>query len=122
MNSFEKKVHDLYQQKKREDEKSIPRFDSFSSKTEAVKKLRHSYFFLKVAAAVALVAVATSYYLFTHRLRAEDTVKTYPVNLNQHLPTQSLMDKGTGTGYIWNWKAPTDLLLNDAKNSLRTKI
>ena len=122
MDPLEKKVHELYQQKKREDEKSIPGFDTFSDKLERAQHVKHSYFFLKVAASVALVVAAGSYYFYSSRRPAKETVKIYPVNINQNSPTQSLLDKSVSTGYIWNWKAPTDQLLEDVTKSLKTEL
>jgi hypothetical protein len=122
MDQFEKKVHELYQQKKQDDEKLIPGFDTFGIKPEKVKNIKHSYFFLKAAASVVLVVATGSYYFYSSRRPANDTVKLYPVNINENLPTQFLLDKNAGAGYIWNWKAPTDQLLNDAAKSLKTQI
>src|ERR1019366_7657390 len=123
MDPLEKKVHEFYQQEKKEDEKSIPGFDTFLKIPEQVQKhVKHSYFFLKVAASVVLVLASGSYYFYNSRRPAKETVKIYPVNINQNLPTQSLLDKNAGAGYIWNWKAPTDQLLDGATKSLKTQI
>jgi len=122
MDSFEKKVRELYQQQKREDEKSMPAFDAFSFKQDKGKTVKHSFFFLKVAASV-VVAVATGL-LFFHGpgKPGKETSKIYPVNINQHLPTQYLLDKGAAGEYIWNWKAPSDQLLEDAQKSVKTNL
>jgi hypothetical protein len=122
MDSFEKKVHELYQKKKREDEKSIPGFDAFRDKLDQAKNVRQSYSFLKVAASVVLVVATGSYYFYNSRGPAKETVKIYPVNMNQILPSQSLLDKSIDAEYIWNWKAPTDQLLEDATKSLKTEL
>jgi hypothetical protein len=120
MDPLEKKIRELYLQKKREDEKSIPSFDTFRGKPGRLGDVRNSYFFLKMAAAVVLLAVAGPYYFYSSRRTAKETMCIYLVNINQNLSTQSLLDKNAGSGYIWNWKAPTDKLLNDANKSLTT--
>lgn len=122
MDPLEKKIHELYQQKKREDEKSIPGFDAFRDNLEKLKPVKHSWFFLKVAASVVLVVAVGSYYFFSSRKLANETVKNYPLNMNQTLPSQSLLDKSLSTEYIWNWKSPTDQLLEDATKSLITEL
>jgi heme/copper-type cytochrome/quinol oxidase subunit 2 len=122
MDPLEKRLNELYRQKKREDEKSIPGFDAFRDIPQQGKNKRHSYFFLKMAASVVLVVATGSYYFHFYRSRSgKETPKIYPVNINQSLPTRSLLDVNA-TGYIWNWKAPTDKLLNDANKSLKTPI
>jgi quinol-cytochrome oxidoreductase complex cytochrome b subunit len=122
MDPLEKKAHELYQQKKREDEKSIPGFSIFRDKLEQGKTIKkHSWFFLKAAASVVLVVGAVSYYFFSSRKPPTETAN-YPLNINQPLPTQPLLDKSINAEYIWNWKAPTDQLLEDATNSLLTEL
>ena len=116
MDLFENKVHELYQQKKREDEKSIPGFDTFRIEPARIKK---TYFLLKAAASVAVVVTAGSYYLYDFR---RPTAKVYPFTITTNLPTQSLLDKNAGNSNIWTWKAPTDQLLNDAKKSLKSQL
>lgn len=122
MDSIENKLREYYQENKREDEKSIPGFDTFRNKLEPVKNLKHFYFFLKVAASVVLVVAVGSYYFYSSRRPAKETVKNYPLNMNQTLPSQSLLYKSIDAGYIWNWKAPTDQLLEDATKSLKTEL
>ncbi len=122
MDPLEKKIRELYQQKKWEDEKSIPGFDAFRDNLEKLQPVKYSWFFLKVAASIVLVVAVGSYYFFNSRKPAKESVKIYPVNINQDLPTQSLLDKSTGIVYIWNWKAPTDQLLEDAAKFLKTEL
>jgi len=122
MDPLEKKIRELYRQKKREDEQSIPAFDSLFDKPEQEKRVRHSYFLLKLAASVFLVVGAGSYYFLGYRRAVTAAVKIYPDNIYQHLPTQSLLNSNAGAVYMWNWKAPTDQLLNDAAKSLKTQI
>jgi len=118
---FEKKMHELYQEKKQADEKSIPDFDDFRNELERVNNVAHSYLLLKIAASVALVVSAGTYYFHGSRRSANEVFMVYPANGYNHLPTQSLLDQSTNTGYIWNWKAPTDQLLNTAK-ALKTDL
>ena len=122
MDQFERKIKGFYLKKKQEDKKSIPGFDTFLDKLEQVKVVKHSHFFLKVAASVILVIAAGSYYFYGSRKPAKETMKIYPVSINQNLPTQSLLDKNADAGYIWNWKAPTDQLLDGASKSLKTEL
>jgi len=122
MDLFEKKVHELYRQKKQEDEKSIPGFHTFHYGPGQVKRIAHPYFFVKLAASVVLVMAVGTYYFVSSRKTTTVSVKVYRFNNGEHLPTQSLLDKNPGTGYIWNWKAPTDQLLHDATKSAKTQI
>jgi len=122
MDSFEKKVRALYQQQKREDEKSIPAFDIFRDKLEQQKTVRQSYFLLKVAASVIVVVASGAFYFFNNRKPVIETGKVYPATATQALPSQSLMDKSSGPIYIWNWEAPTDRLLKDATKTVQTKL
>ena len=39
----------------------------------------------------------------------------------RNLPSQNLLDNSVRTGYIWNWKSPTDQLLTDAAKTLQLK-
>jgi hypothetical protein len=121
MDSFEKKLHALYQQQKKEDEKSLPGFDAFNNGFGQPKPVRHSYFFLKVAASVVVVVASAVLYFNNHWQGGKDASEIYPSNINRHLPTQSLLDKSTGGEYIWDWKAPSDQLLDDATKSINTK-
>jgi quinol-cytochrome oxidoreductase complex cytochrome b subunit len=122
MDPLEKKVHELYQKQQREDEKSIPGFSIFRDKLKQKKTIKkHSWFLLKVAASVAIVVGAVSYYFFYSR-KPPNEAANYPLNINQPLPTQPLLDKSINAEYIWNWKAPTDQLLQDATKSLITDL
>ena len=122
MDSIENKLREYYQENKQEDEKSIPGFGVFSDKPEHLNYVKRSHFFLKVAASLVLVVATGSYYFYNTRRPAKETMKIYPVNINQNLPTQSLLDKSIGVEYIWNWKAPTDQLLEGASKSLKTEL
>ncbi len=123
MDQFEKKLKGFYLEKKQEDEKSIPGFDTFRDKLEPKKRARNSYIFLKVAASVVLAVVTGSYYFYaSQRPTATEAIKIYPVDITPNLPTQSLLNKNAGAGYIWTWKAETDQLLEDATKSSKTEL
>ena len=124
MDPIEKKIRELYKEKKREDEKSIPGFDVFRNKLEESRVKKRSYFLLRVAASVAvfLVAAGLLYYFYHSDRSARETGKIYPININQPLPSDPLLDQNPGMEYIWEWKAPTDKLLEGARESLNTEL
>ncbi len=119
MDPLEKKLFDLYQARKREEERLVPDFDTVWSDPGPIKKEKPSYLFLKVAASVAFVVA-----FFFYRSQKPKIVKDQMVTLvtHQHLITESLMSGNEHSLYIWGWKAPTDQLLIDAQKSLKTKL
>ncbi|MEO6454727.1 MAG: hypothetical protein ABIN97_11665 [Ginsengibacter sp.] len=120
MDEVEKKLKEYYGQRKREDEKSIPAFDNFIHKQEQARLPVQWHTVFKVAASVIGVVALLSWYFFYSGRRVKQTVEIYPVDLNQPLPSQSLLYKNLNTTYIWQWKSPTDHLLQDARRSLKT--
>jgi hypothetical protein len=115
MDLLENKIREIYQQQKREDEKSIPDYTSMLYKE---KRQQPSYAFLRMAALVAGILILLSYYFFRTGNTAEEAVRIQPINI--HMPTQPLLNKSFDAVYIWNWKAPTDKLTADARKLLKT--
>ncbi len=122
MDPLEKKVCEFYQAKKREDEKSIPGFETFRTDAEMPKPIKKPVLIWRIAASVAAIAIITT--IFIHRSRddsrpADDIAKINSMNMNDSLPTHSLNDQNLTVTYIWQWKASTDKLLEDAKESIK---
>jgi hypothetical protein len=121
MDPLEKKVRAFYQEKKREDEKSIPGFETFRTDAEIPKSIKKPVLIWKIAASVAAIAIIA---VFIYRSRndskpADNIAKMNPMNMNDSLPTHSLNDQSLSVTYIWQWKASTDKLLEDAKESIK---
>lgn len=122
MDLFEKKLRKLYQQKKQQDEKFIPRFDTFWNEPEHATILKSRGQFLRMAASVAAITIVVAvlaYYFNGLNRQAKKATKIYKVNLHQPLPSQELLNQNLTTTYIWQWKSSTDKLLNDAKKSIK---
>jgi len=115
MDPLENKIRENYQQQKREDEKSIP---DFNSMLHEEKQRQPSYAFLRMAALVAGLLILLSYYFFKTGSTAEQPLKIQALNIQ--MPTQPLLNKSFDAVYIWNWKAPTDKLTADARKLLKT--
>src|SRR5260221_13380755 len=115
MDPLENEIKEIYRQRKREDEKSIPAFNTFLVKKELLRRPLRSYTLLKVAASVTGAIIFLSYYFFGVSKHAKPTVETHPEIINQSLPSQSLLNESFGDGYIWHWKAPSDKLMENAK-------
>lgn len=118
MDPLEKKVKEFYQEKKREDERSTPDFETLWNNLEHAKATRQPRFLFRIAASIALVAAVLVYYFYSSDLREVRRISR--INMDQPLPSQVLLDKSLGTGYIWNWKAPTDKLLENVNELTKT--
>jgi len=122
MDPFEKKLRELYQEKKQQDEIFIPPFDTFWNEAEHATILKSRGHFLRMAASVAaitIVATGLVYYFNGLNNQAKKAAEIYKVNLHQPLPSQELLNQNLTTTYIWQWKSSTDKLLNDAKKSIK---
>jgi hypothetical protein len=120
MDPFEKKLQELYQQKKQQDEKGIPRFETFWNEKEHVTILKSWRKFLRMAASVAAITILASglvYYFNGLNYQAKKASEIYS-NLHQPFPSEQLLNQNLATTYIWNWKAPTDKLLEGAIKSI----
>ncbi len=122
MDPLEKKVRQFYQAKKREDEKSVPDFETFRTDAEMPKPYKKPLLVWRIAASVAAIAIITA--IFVYRARdnskpADNITKMNPMNMNDSLPTHLLIDQSLTVTYIWQWKAPTDKLLDEAKESIK---
>jgi len=120
MDPLENKIRENYQERKREDEKSIPAFETFLKTKDQIKRPLQSYLFVKVAASVIGATILLSYYFFSTSSHSKQLVETQPININLSLPSQSLLKENFDAGYIWKWKAPSDKLMEDAKKLLKS--
>lgn len=120
MDLFEKKIKELFQEKRKLDEKSIPAFNTFLDKpgmTKPVNHLRIFYIRAVSVAAITIFVVFLFYYFNTSSKTQQEVHKITPVNINQPLPSQSLLNPANGAAFIWQWKSPTDKLLHDVHES-----
>lgn len=122
MDSIEKKLKAFYQNKKQEDENLTPAFEVFWDNLKPAKPARRSYFFLKIAASIAILMTAFLAYFYGSNQTAQAIPEISKVNLDQPLPSQILLDASLHTEYIWEWKAPSDKLLEDATKLMNTEI
>jgi hypothetical protein len=120
MDPLENKIRENYQAQKREDEKSIPAFETFQKNKEHIKRPVQSYLFVKVAASVIGATILLSYYFFSTSSHSKQLVETETKNINLSLPSQSLLNGNFDAGYIWKWKAPSDKLMEDSKKLLKS--
>lgn len=121
MDPFEKKIKSFYLEKKREDEKDTPGFSTLLSTPVQAKTTKWPNFFLKIAASVLVVAGGVLFYFYNSSNHTVTTLREIPeINLDQPLPSEALLNQGPGTQYIWQWKAPTDKLLDKVNESLGT--
>lgn len=122
MDSIEQKLKAFYQNKKEEDEKLTPAFEVFWDDLKLAKPIKKPYLFLKIAASIAIVITAFLAYFYDSNQRAKETLEISKIDLNQPLPSQILLDESLHTQYIWEWKAPSDKLLEDANKFMNTNI
>lgn len=122
MDSIEKKLKAVYQNKKQEDERLAPAFEVFWDNLKLAKPAKRSYFFLKIAASIAIIVTALLAYFYSSNQSAKQIPEISKVNLDQPLPSQILLDASLHTEYIWEWKAPSDKLLEDATKLMNTDI
>ena len=121
MDQIEKKLLVIYQQRRQYDEKFILPFDAFWNEAEHATIEKSRWKFLRIAASVAaitIVAIGLAYYFKSLNLHEGIAKEIYNVNLHQPLPSQQLLNQNLTT-YIWQWKAPTDKLLNDAMKLIK---
>src|SRR2546428_9720176 len=108
MDPFEKTLRELYQEKKQQDEKFIPPFDTFWNVAEQATILKSRGKFLRMAASIAaitIVATGLVYYFNGLNNRAKKATEIYEVNLHQPLPSQELLNQNLTTTYSWEWKS-----------------
>lgn len=122
MDSIEKKLKALYQKKKQEDEKLTPAFEVFWDNLKSAKPVKRSYFFLKLAASIAIILSALLTYFYSSNQSIKEIPEISKINLDQSLPSQILLDQSVNTEYIWEWKAPSDHLLEDVNEFMNNDI
>ncbi len=124
MDLFEKKIEDWYKEKRKLDEKLIPQFSDFVSEPEIKMPVSRLRTFYLTAASVAIIVMSVAvvfYYYYKSNKREEHSEQILSININQSLPTQSLLNPGNSAAFIWQWKSPTDHLLQEAKKTMHLK-
>lgn len=124
MDLFEKKIKEWYGEKRKLDEKSIPEFNAFVSEPEIKMPVRRLHTFYLTAASIAVIVISAAvffYYYYKPNKEEGHPGQMLSINMNQLLPTQSLLNPGNSTAFIWQWKSPTDHLLKDAEKTMHLK-
>jgi len=116
MDQLENQLRQFYQEKKEEDNKLVPGFETF--RTHKLSKPRKSTVLIfRIAASIAAIAAVTIVFIYRsgeNSKPADKITRIEPMNF----PTHSLNDQRLNPTYIWQWKAPTDKLLEDAKKQI----
>lgn len=108
MDSLEQKIKAFYKQRKTEDERGAPDFNTFSLNNKEPGTVQRKRIFYPMAASIAaIVVVLTSYYFFQRRREG------IQVNLHQRFPTEVLA-KYPEQEFVWKWRSSTDYLLIDS--------
>jgi hypothetical protein len=112
MDPIEDKLRKFYREKRREDEKSTPDFETLFNKLQPRKAISRSNFAYRIAATVAIIAIAITYYFYFHNSPPVTEIQYSTFNIqNSTLHIQP-------TKYIWTWRAPTDKLLDNANQTI----
>lgn len=122
MDPLENNLHELYQEKKKLDEKFIPPFDAFWDEARRAAKLKKRLRFLRIATSVAAITILITGLIFYFKdlnRQSEKAIEVSGIGLDQTLPSQELLNKNLTITYIWQWKSSTDKLLDDAKRSIK---
>jgi hypothetical protein len=119
MDSFEKLMKRLYQEKKADDEQSIPDLKSLVDRPHKAKPetpIRAINVFWKVAASTAAAAIMT---VLVWRAFDRGSSKKLPltggdqpISRYASATTDRLLNTGNGMTNIWDWKSPTENLLD----------
>jgi hypothetical protein len=119
MDSFEKLMKSLYQEKKAADERSIPDLRSLVERPQKAKPAtptRAINVYWKLAASTAAAAIVI---LLVWRSVDRGSSKKLPLTLGDQpisryaaATTDRLLNAGNGMTNIWDWKSPTDGLLD----------
>jgi len=116
MESFENLMKRLYGEKKKADEPSIPSFDTLVhglDRTKPVQPLRLFYRLIASSAAVIVTTLLVVKYVdWGSSKKLPATINNHPTTHYATASTDRLLNTGNGLTYIWNWKSPTDELLN----------
>jgi hypothetical protein len=116
MDSFEKLMKRIYQEKKKEDEQSVPDFNSLVNRRHKPKQTGTLTVIWKLAASTAAAAIMA---MLVWKAVDRGSSKKIAGTLNQELinhyaasSTDRLLHTGNGLTNIWDWKSPTDELLD----------
>jgi len=101
-----KKIKKLYDLQKRKDSQVAPHFDKLWQAALEEKNNTKSFTYYKVIAAVAIIALPILYFIVFRENKNE-----YNSNNMIEAPTDRLLDQSFDNQFIWNWKSPTDKLL-----------
>jgi hypothetical protein len=117
MDPLENKIRAIYQDKKMQDEKLLIPFENLHLQQKE-KKPRKTWMILKIAACISIPVLAVLLY-YNNTKNTDYNETGLKIDLQQQLPSDSLVQQNPGVVYLWNWKAPTDGLLEEAKKTMR---
>jgi hypothetical protein len=125
MDSFENLMKRLYGEKKKEDEPSIPPFESLFNGLDTVKPAQPLKLLYRLMASSAAVIIAI---LLVLKYVDWDPARKLPPTINNQLfkhyaanSTDMLMNSGNEQTCIWRWKSPTDELLDLHQKAFKNK-
>jgi hypothetical protein len=115
MDSFENLMKRLYGEKKKEDDPSIPPFDSLIhglDRAKPAQPLKRMYRLMASSAAVIITTLLVLKYVdWGSPKKLPPTINNQPINHYATASTDRLLNTGNELTYIWHWKSPTDELL-----------
>jgi hypothetical protein len=124
MDLFENLMKSLYGEKKRTDERSIPPFDTLIHGLDRVKPGRPRKLVYKLIASSAAAIITTllvlRYIDWAPPKKIPPTISHQLMNQYTTAATDRLLSTGNKQTYIWQWKSPTDELLNLHHKILKT--
>jgi hypothetical protein len=116
MDSFEDLMKWIYGEKKKEDELSVPPFDSLIHRPDGAKpapSLKLLYKLMASSAAVVITALLVLKYIDEGPPKKNSPMtNSQLINHYGAASTDRLLNTGNGLTYIWRWKSPTDGLLD----------
>ena len=116
MDSFENVMKRLYGEKKKDDDRSIPPFDSLVhglDRAKPAQPLKLLYRLMASSAAVIIAALLVVKYVdWSSPKKLPPTINNQPIKHNATASTDRLLNTGKELTYIWQWKSPTDELLD----------
>jgi hypothetical protein len=116
MDSFENLMKRLYGEKKKEDEPSIPPFDSLVHEWDRAKPAQPLKLLYRLMASSAAIIITTllvlKYIDWGSAKRLPPALNNQPFNHYAISSTDRLLNTGNELTFIWNWKSPTDELLD----------
>jgi hypothetical protein len=123
MDSFENLMKRLYGEKKKEDESSIPPFDTVMHGLDRVNPALPRRLVYKLIAASAAAIITTlivlRYVDWAPPKKITPTISHQQMNQYTTAATDRLLSADNKQTYIWQWKSPTDALLNLHQKTLK---